>query len=440
MEALSKTIYGIDLGTTNSVVCLWDGEKAIRKTGLVSSVVNLETGEAGPEVKKLLATDAREHLMSSFKVDILQESSVNASALVLKELKRQVPEMVDVVISVPAYFTATQRANTKKAARIAGLKVHGLINEPTAAAIFYSKDVKTLSAVYDLGGGTFDISVIDSRYNIYDVQVTDGLQLGGDQLNRMLRDYLLKKADKRPHHFSDAEMRQLEEEAEKVKINFSSGTTLTVVVDNPLLGVVPISLEEYKGLIGGVFGLTTIRAAKVIREAGYQPSEVKLVFVGGSTKCPYLREMVTNALGISDASYGIDPDYTVAEGAAYYAYLISTGQAQRQVADITKAIGIGLADGTMLKIIPDDASLPFSANHMVFNHEEAKGLDLPIYQGNSALFVNNHFLGRLQYDYQELKAPYTGGVDVRMSMDPSGVLVVKAKELGGVEIAIELKV
>ena len=175
-------IYGIDLGTTNSLLGL--GDRLL--TGLVPSVVNLQTGKAGKDVLEDMSA-AR-----SFKCDISMSKegqlSVSASSRVLRQLVKESGEDVqDVVISVPAYFSDNQRHATIKAAELAGLSVVGLINEPTAAAIYASKSRKALSLVYDLGGGTFDVSVVDSRFGDYDVQATDGCILGGDNFDANIR-------------------------------------------------------------------------------------------------------------------------------------------------------------------------------------------------------------------------------------------------------------
>ena len=212
-----KKIYGIDLGTTNSGIA-YAGQMI---GGLVPSIVDLGEKRAGEHLREKFDT------VRSFKVDIScgaeGKTSIAASSVVLRELVNQVyattgETVEEVVVAVPAFFSDNQRQATRQAAELIGLTVRGLINEPTAAAIYYNKDLRKVAVIYDLGGGTFDVSVIDSRLGMYDIQATDGIILGGDDLDNNLRNFIVKRAKVKLHKLTSQDRLRLKQKCEQAKI------------------------------------------------------------------------------------------------------------------------------------------------------------------------------------------------------------------------------
>ena len=275
-------IYGIDLGTTNSLL----GLNGKLLTGLVPSVVDLGTGTAGTSVYDNM--DA----VRSFKCDISMakegELSVAASSRVLRQLVKESGEDVkDVVISVPAYFSDNQRQATTKAAALAGLNVVGLINEPTAAAIYASNARKSLSLVFDLGGGTFDVSVVDSRFGDYDVQATDGCVLGGDDFDTNLRRWALKEGDIKTHRISKQMLDKLKRDCTALKVRLQKSQS-PEELDLTAYGAGHITLypEVYVDIMKMTFSETIIKAKRVLGEAIPLEESYDLIMVGGSTRCP----------------------------------------------------------------------------------------------------------------------------------------------------------
>lgn len=325
-------IYGIDLGTTNSVLGL--GDQLL--TGLVPSVVDLRTGNAGNDVLEEMSA-AR-----SFKCDISLSKegqlSVSASSRVLRQLVKESGENVErVVISVPAYFSDNQRQATIKAAQLAGLDVVGLINEPTAAAIYASKSRQALSLVFDLGGGTFDVSVVDSRFGDYDVQATDGCILGGDNFDANIRRWVIKEAGIKVHHLNQEDLVRLKWECSKLKIRVQQSRHAEELdLTTYGAGRILLSPDTYKEIMKLTFAETIIKAKKVLGEAVPVGERFDLVMVGGSTRCPFLREWVAEEMGQDPVPLFYDPDKIVAQGAALYAQMIYDGTAQVRVSDVTQ--------------------------------------------------------------------------------------------------------
>jgi molecular chaperone DnaK (HSP70) len=432
-------IYGIDLGTTNSLIGVMDGGRARILSGLFPSVVNVYTKEAGPEMKRELRASGSDAILSSFKVDIREQYAINASSLVLKSLLRYAPGARDAVISVPAYFDVRQRENTIQAAKNIGLNVAALINEPTAAALYYNRSAKNVSLVYDLGGGTFDVSIIEGRFGRHDVQVTDGIRLGGDDLNRALLTVLLKEHGLPLHYFSASDIRKLREEVEHAKIRLQADRR---DVQFEAMGhSFVLKVETYKNTVRFVFGKTIARTQNVVSGSGYEMAGLALVFVGGSTRDPYLREMVCTALGKENEPVTYNPDEIVAQGAVYYAHLIETGQAEKAVSDVTKAIGFRLRNGTVQTLIEPNTMLPVTGStHLIFNEVEDSGISIELYQGDSILAEDCDFIGRLDYAFGRALRPREGILSLQCDMDRSGVLTLSAHEIGKPPETIRLRV
>lgn len=430
------SVYGIDLGTTNSL--LGQGDRLL--TGLVPSIVDLQAKKVG--------SDERENVdaVRSFKVDIscgdegLQ--SVLASAAVLQELKRQagLRGRIKCVITVPAEFDDNQRKATMKAAERADIEVVALVNEPTAAAMYITKGMKKVTVVFDLGGGTFDVSVIDSRFGNYDVQHSAGnAHLGGDNLDTLIMSHFVKMGKVQLFRLKKADQLKLKLEATNAKIRMQKERRdFDVNLRAFGGGIITFKEENYKALMQRAFMKCITQLHQVINAAVECGTKFDLVMVGGSTRCPYLREWVAREVGQEPVSLTYDPDLAVAYGAAMYAQMWENGEIDYMVSDITKALSIGLSDGTVMNVIPGSSKIPISEEVMLTNPVEADLLDVKLYQGDSGLAVNNYYIGNLLYPYGEMKAAYTAPVVVTVEVDISGVVRLSCKEVGKEPVQKEL--
>lgn len=319
-------IYGIDLGTTNTLVSLFDPQtkSSVILSGLIPSVVNFLSGDVGEKSKNNLNKNIdSDNILSSFKVDIttdvIGEPSINASAMVLNECKKYMKYGGnEVVISVPAYFLNKQREATKLAAAKAGLEVVSLINEPTAAALYYSKELKDKSVIYDLGGGTFDTTVIDTQYGMSDIQATEGNKIGGDNLNEAIYSQLCNECKVKLHKLSEGAYKAIIEECEKLKIKIQKERrTVIFNFSNSFYKdafektIFELTEEKYRNIVKSTFGSTLRILKDVIKKSGYLINDLKLILVGGSTRDPYLVEMIKKIKKPEAVNY--NPDEIVAQ-------------------------------------------------------------------------------------------------------------------------------
>lgn len=423
-------IVGIDLGTTNSLIGCAAKDYL---SDIVPSCVDMETGRAGAAYYNDMKA-AR-----SFKVDMsLGSEGIKprvASKHVLSELIRTAEKdlgmkVTDAVISVPAYFSDTQRAATAEAARNAGLNLRGLVNEPTAAAMYIAKNKKGLFIVYDLGGGTFDCSIIDSRFGAYDVQATSGRIIGGDNFDKMLMKHFLKEA-KIPIHKLSPELRiKLQHFCAYAKVQMQKHRKDMEIDLAPFHGCKMIFKESaYIDLMKMAFD-DTINCMKSLIADYIPDNEVyDILLVGGSTHCPYLREWIAEVTGQEPAPITYDPDRVVALGAAMYAELVDNGTVDTVVSDVTKALSIGLHDGTVSVIVPANSKIPLSIEHMFVNPAEATKLQLDLYQGESTFAKDNECIGTLIWEYDYLVPAQEGQVIVTISIDNAGLITFSANEL-----------
>lgn len=418
-------IYGIDLGTTNSL--LGCGDELL--TGLVPSVVDLQTGVAGKEALENMSASR------SFKCDISLSKegqlSVSASSRVLRQLvKESGADVHRVVISVPAYFSDNQRQATIKAAQLAGLEVAGLINEPTAAAIYASRSRRALSLVYDLGGGTFDVSVVDSRFGDYDVQATDGCILGGDNFDANIRRWVIKQGAIKVHHLSQEDLTRLKWDCSKLKIRVQqSQKDEELDLSSYGAGRVCLTPQIYTEIMKLTFSETIIKAKKVLGEAVPVGEAYDLVMVGGSTRCPFLREWVAKEMGQKPIDMFYDPDKIVAQGAALYAQMLNDGTAHVQVSDVTKALSIEMADGSARVLIQRNSKIPVQETTVVYNSVASDSLQLNLYQGDSVLASQNELIGQLTYSYGGVIPAGEGEVIVGITVEVDGTIHFSCKEL-----------
>lgn len=431
-------MYGIDLGTTNSFI----GRNGKVLGKVVKSIVDLSSKQTLDRI----TTDST----SSFKVDMSMgdegKQSIIASTIVLKKLLTYREDDDNrCVISVPAFFTENQRSATRKAAELAGIEVVALINEPTAAAIAYSKDMKDLTVVYDLGGGTFDVSVIDSRTNIYDIVSTSGIILGGDDLDRAIMRKLIAKSGMKIHRLKREWRNYLKDLSEKVKLELQKLDVNKVDIDLSIYKEIVtntrviITKEEYTELVKEIFKPTIIELKRVIEESIFYGEKYKLILVGGSTRCPVLQKVIEEEVGVKPEPLTYSPDLIVAEGVSLFAQMVEDGTADIKVSDITQALSIGLQDGTVKTLITNNSKLPVSGRCIFTNPVETDTLVIDIYQGDSLLKENNSRLGSLVYKFHKVMAPKEADISINIQVNTSGLIRVKAKELLGNPQVLEIK-
>lgn len=420
-------VFGIDLGTTNSLI----GSGDILYTGLVSSTVNLET-------KECVGRDRfGENIIASYKTNMglspEGEVPIFCSSVVLKELadrasRRSGVECKDVCISVPAYFATTQREAVKKAAEKAGLNVRRIINEPTAAAIYVCKDVHDFVVVYDLGGGTFDVTIIDTRDGMYRTIATDGEVLGGDDLDFALVDFLLKKYNVRLRYRSRQNQEHLRVDIRLAKEHIQK-TKTDAYVDASYLGLssdMVLTVEDYKQVTYDVFAPTITKTIALLDR--YVPSyeKPKIIYTGGSTYCPYLHELLGQEIGLEEIKYASDKDKLVAHGIAYIAELVENGCDDKLISNVTKRLSIEMDDGHTKSVIEENTMIPCTERAIVMNSRKSDRIYLKLYQGNEYLAKDNDYIGEMEFNYGHEVEARSGYVNVDISVTYEGIVILKA--------------
>ena len=394
-------IFGIDLGTTNSLI--GTGEDML--TGLVPSNVDMMTRmQVGRD-------DVHDTVVSSYKTDMVMGSegivAVEASSIILRHLadvasRRYGENVEDVVISVPAYFSTSQREAVYKAAGKANLNVKCLINEPTAAALYVCRDLKDLVVVYDLGGGTFDVSIVDSRIGVYVVIATDGRVLGGDDLDDALVDLAVSECKVPVRYRNNANMRKITVLMRNAK-EVIQKTHQEVQIDLGEYGarkVFTLTPSIYADVVKRVFSETITLTKYLIMNNVPSSEKPKIVFVGGSTNCPYLREMVLKEVGLEEIKSDISPDFLVARGVALYADMLYRGVVDECVEDVTKRLCIESKEGWCdLTVIASNTIVPCKDSIIVSNAKKSNSLSIRLYQGDSVNSEKNAYIGTLIYDY-----------------------------------------
>ena len=444
---MSKKVYGIDLGTTNSII----GSEGQLQSRLVSSDVDLE--------RKCIVKHGvvNEHVNIGYKVDMGLDNDASrakeSSVIVLKSLAAIVKEnyhedVEDVVISVPAYFSTNQRQAVRDAATEAGLNMIDIINEPTAAAIQTCSGNdgvmrRGLFLIYDLGGGTFDCTVIDSRTGKYKVIATSGLNIGGNNLDRELMQIVLKNLRVPIYLRNKAALTNLQvaceqakrelqslynvnsEDSAYVSVKFSSVSSDGTVFDRES----HITLGQYKEAVNNVFGRTISIVDSLLNKV--DRSECKVVFVGGSTHDRYLCMYVIDKAGIDimNVEFASSPDYTVAMGVIKYAHSLQENGETVELHDVTKQFSIEKRDGTSMVIIRANTAIPCSMRTVVSNSNDTDTLYLNVYQGNSVIARNNELIGCMEYKYNRMVKAGDGLVEVVMDVDAMGFLTVRAIDL-----------
>ena len=461
-------IIGIDLGTTNSCVAVMEGGEAVvipnaegaRTTPSV--VAFAKTGErmVGQVAKRQAITNPdrtissiKREMGSNYKVNIDGKSYTpqEISAMVLQKLKADAEAylgttVTEAVITVPAYFTDAQRQATKDAGKIAGLDVKRIINEPTAAALAYGLDKEKNDQkimVYDLGGGTFDVSVLEISEGVIDVLATAGNnRLGGDDFDACITDYLVsefKKTEGIDLSSDKVAMQRLREAAEKAKVELSGVTTsninlpyITADATGPKHLDMTLSRAKFNELTHHLVEKTSGPVKQALSDAGLKPSDIsKVLLVGGSSRIPAVQEMVKSLIG-KDGFKGINPDECVAIGAAIQGGVLTGDVEGIVLVDVTPlSLGIETLGGVFTKLIERNTSIP-TRKSQVFSTaaDNQTSVEVNVLQGEREMAAYNKSLGRFHLDGI---APARRGVpqiEVTFDIDANGIVNVSAKDLG----------
>ena len=463
---MSKVI-GIDLGTTNSCVAVMEGGEAVvipnaegnRTTPSVVAFTKDGERLVGQVAKRQAITNPdhtissiKRHMGSDYKVNIdgKEFTPQQISAQVLMKLKKDAEgflgqEIKDAVITVPAYFSDSQRQATKDAGAIAGLNVLRIINEPTAAALSYGLDKGNdhTILVYDLGGGTFDVSVLELGDGVFEVKATSGNnKLGGDDFDQRIMDYLVDEFKK--SHGIDLKkdkmaMQRLNEAAEKAKCELSSVTNtninlpfITANESGPHHMDISISRAKFEELTADLVDMTMKPTDTALKDAGLTPAQIdKVILVGGSTRIPAVQEAIKKKLG-KEPYKGVNPDECVALGAAIQGGVLTGEVHDVLLLDVTPlSLGIETLGGIATRIIERNTTIPTSKSQVFSTAADNQpSVDINIVQGERQMAADNKHLGRFMLDGI---APAPRGVpqiEVTFDIDANGILNVSAKDKG----------
>ncbi|MDE6732560.1 MAG: molecular chaperone DnaK [Oscillospiraceae bacterium] len=460
-------IIGIDLGTTNSCVSVIEGGEPVVITNSEGSrttpsvvaftkdgerlVGQLAKNQAVQNPEKTVISIKR-HMGSDYKVDIdgKKYTPQEISAMILQKLKADAEgylgeKVTDAVITVPAYFTDSQRQATKDAGQIAGLNVQRIINEPTAAALAYGVDKEDDQniVVYDLGGGTFDVSVINIGDGVQEVLATAGNNhLGGDDFDQRVIDYLkdeFKKSDGIDLANDKFAMQRLKDEAEKAKIALSNSTTVNVSIPYITADAngakhlnVTLSRAKFNDLTADLVEATMGPLKQAISDSGLDKNEIhKILLVGGSTRIPAVQEAVKGFLG-KDPFKGINPDECVAIGASIQGGVLNKEVGGIVLLDVTPlSLGIETAGGVCTKMIERNTTIPCNHSQVFTTYSDNQpSVDINILQGEREFAKDNKSIGNFRLDGI---APAPRGIpqiEVTFDIDANGIVNVTAKDKG----------
>ena len=460
-------IIGIDLGTTNSCVAVLEGGEPVvianaEGSRTTPSVVAFsKTGErmVGQVAKRQAVTNAertvssiKRHMGENYHVDIDGKGYTpqEISAMVLQKLKADAEAylgqpVTEAVITVPAYFSDSQRQATKDAGKIAGLDVKRIINEPTAAALAYGLDKESEQKimVYDLGGGTFDVSILEIGDGIVEVLATAGdTHLGGDDFDQRIMDYLVsefKKTEGVDLSRDKVAMQRLKEAAEKAKIVLSGMTSTTVNLPyitadatGPKHLDVTISRAKFNELTADLVERTMKPVRQALSDAGLKPSDLnKVLLVGGSTRIPAVQEAVKGITG-KEGFKGINPDECVAVGAAIQGGVLTGDVKDVVLLDVTPlSLGIETMGGVFTRLIDRNTTIPTRKSQIFSTAADGQtSVEVHVLQGEREMAAYNKTLGRFQLTGI---APAPRGVpqiEVTFDIDANGIVKVSAKDLG----------
>ncbi len=424
-------IYGIDLGTTNSLIGYGDE----MFSGLVSSNVDMS------ERKQVPRDNLGKDVVASYKTNMsMSESgqlSIECSSIILDTLVKQAnkatrQDIKDIVVSVPAYFSTTQREAVYKAAEKVGLTIKTLINEPTAAALYVCRDVSDLIIVFDLGGGTFDVTIIDSRFGDYSVVATDGIVLGGDNLDEAIMNRILKEFRIPMIKRSKDNLKLIRGKCRLAKEHIQKTGSGAFIDMSDVFGEdKSYYLDEaaYIEIMKQTFAKTVEMTENLILSQLPPTEHPKMVFVGGSTNCPYLREYVSSELKLDIIESDIKADYIVAKGAALYAEMYENGKASTTVDDVTKRLCIEDEKGMTLTVIDANTHVPCRNSIIVKNSSASDRLILRVYQGNSIFAADNEYVGSMEFMFDSVQPAGSVSVEVTMTVRVDGVIRLAAVDV-----------
>ncbi len=485
----SNKIIGIDLGTTNSVVAVMEGDEPKVLTNAEGARVTPSVVAFTDKGERLVGVTARRQAVTNptntiFSIkrfmgrrhnEVASEEKIvpydivggpdelvkvqaggkqytppEISAMVLQNLKKTAEdylgeEVTKAVITVPAYFNDSQRQATKDAGTIAGLEVERIINEPTAAALAYGLDKKSNEkiAVYDLGGGTFDISILEVGYGVFEVLATNGdTHLGGDDFDEVLINYIadeFKKEQGIDLRNDQMALQRLKEAAEKAKCELSSNTTtdinlpfITADQSGPKHLQMPLNRATFENLVKPLVDRTVGPCQRALKDANLDPKAIdEVILVGGSTRIPMVQERVKEVFG-KEPNRSVNPDEVVAVGAAIQGGVLAGDVNDVLLLDVTPlSLGIETLGGVLTKLIERNTTIPTSKKEIFSTAADNQpAVDIHVLQGERDMAANNRTLGRFQLTGIPPAPRGLPQIEVTFDIDANGILNVSAKDLG----------